>query len=150
MTSLGKHEMIRSEDDPEASGEFVEKGSEKADEVVSEELKQEAIEAREELKKITPRIEQLTRLLEAAKKAPLTDEERKAQEAKVEKAMKSAKEMGSDEDIAARIGKVTREHFMSDLRASQIAESPQSRELERLKNRQFDLQERLKEIDPEE
>ncbi len=147
MTGLGKHEMISSEEDSEVTGEFTEKGSEQKSEAAAAELRQEAAETREELNRITPRIEQLTRLLESAKKAPLTDAERKLQEATVEKAMLDAKRMGSDEDIAARIGKVTREHFTSDLRTSQIAESPQGRELERLKNRQFDLEERLRQIE---
>ncbi len=141
MTALGKHEILRSEDTPEAGGEFTEKAS-------AEELEQEVAELRDELKKLTPRVEQLTRLLEAAKKAPLTDAERKLQEEKADKAVRDAKRSGSDDDIALRIAKVTRERFTSDLRASQIAESPQGRELERLKNRQFDLEERLKQIAP--
>ena len=139
--------MVSSAEEPEVAGEFTEKESKRHTESAAEEQRQEAIEAKSELDRITPRIDQLTRLLEAAKKAPLTDEEKKLQQAKVDKAMEDAKRLGSDEDIALRIGKVTREHFAPDLRAGQISDSPQGRELERLKNRQFDLEERLRQIE---
>lgn len=143
MASKDQPKIVDSGTSLEAAGEIDEKTS-------KAEHAEEAAELRGELEQISPRIEHLTRLLEAVKKAPLNDEEQKAREAKVEKGIADAKAMGSDEAIAQRIGAVMKEQFAGNLRASQIIDSPQGQELEHLKNRQFDLEERLKQIESDE
>jgi hypothetical protein len=127
----------------EASGAFEERLS-------KAERENELGEVRTELESVNARIASLTRTLEAAKKAPLTEEERRQMKEKARKAFDDAKKLGSDDDIAARISRVTEQQFAENLRAGQVADSPQGRELERLKNRQFDLEGRLNQLGSDE
>jgi hypothetical protein len=127
----------------EASGAFEERLS-------KAERENELGEVRTELESVNARIASLTRTLEAAKKAPLTEEERRQMKEKARKAFDDAKKLGSDDDIAARISRVTEQQFAENLRAGQVADSPQGRELERLKNRQFDLEGRLNQLESDE
>lgn len=127
----------------EASGAFEERLS-------KAERENELGEVRTELESVNARIASLTRTLEAAKKAPLTEEERRQMKEKARKAFDDAKKLGSDDDIAARISRVTEQQFPENLRAGQVADSPQGRELERLKNRQFDLEGRLNQLESDE
>ncbi len=128
-------------DTAEVSGEILDRGSVKAEQ-------EEIRELREQLKAINDQLDPLEHKIEMARKASLTSAETKRLEAHVEKAISEAKRLGSDEDIAARIGQVSKERFLEALRSSHISESPQGRELERLKNRRFDLEERLKQLSP--
>jgi hypothetical protein len=123
----------------EVSGEFLDQGSVQREQ-------EEVRELQEHLKAINDQLGPLEHKIAMARKASLTNAEEKRLEAHVEDAVSKAKKLGSDEDIAARIGRVSRERFVEDLRASQISESPQGRELERLRNRKFDLEERLKQL----
>lgn len=130
----------RGNEKSEASGEFEERLS-------RTERQGEAQEIRTELQSVKTRIDSLTRTLEAARKAPLTDAERQRMKEEAAKAIDNARNLGSHDDIAARIGRVTEQQFAENLRAGQVADSPQGRELERLKNRQFDLEERLGQLE---
>ena len=134
-------ESFENPDTAEVSGEILDRGSVKAEQ-------EEIRELREQLKAINDQLDPLEHKIEMARKASLTSAETKRLEAHVEKAISEAKRLGSDEDIAARIGQVSKERFLEALRSSHISESPQGRELERLKNRRFDLEERLKQLSP--
>ena len=107
-------------------------------------------ELRATLKEIEARIEALSRTLGAANKSTtLTEQEETDRDAKGAQAAQNALESGANEDFARRIERVTKQQFVERLlhdRKQQIAESPQSREIDRLKIRKFDVEERMRQI----
>ncbi len=135
--------MITSEHEREASGisESREVRTERAEEI-------QAI--KQELEPILARIAQLTRLIEAAKKAALTDRESRAVQEKAERIAQNEVDRGTDQEFAARIGKIAAQQLIDELHTRHIGDSPQGRELERLQNRRYDLEARLEQLESEE
>ncbi len=111
------------------------------------EAAKEATELRAQLEEINPKIEQLNRKMEAVMKSPLTDRESTEREAYAQKMIADAEQSGSHPEITQRIGEVAREQFENKVRTQHIMNSPQGQELERLKNRKFDMEERLRQIE---
>lgn len=111
------------------------------------EAAKEAAELRAQLEEINPKIEQLNRKMELVMKSPLTDRESAERDAYVQKMKADAERDGSHPEITQRIGEVAREQFEKNVRTQHIKNSPQGQELERLKTRQFDMQERLQQLE---
>ncbi len=114
---------------------------------LSAEGAQEARELRRDLAAIKNRIEELAAAVKAMKLAPLTTEEVAARAAKILRMVNDSEARGSHPEITDRIRKVAGEQFDKMVFERQVAESPEGRELERLKNRQFDMNDRLAQIE---